>query len=74
MDKAPEGEPLKLNFTTVVQNFISKYRQRCQSSLIPGNAIFKSKRQARLGLLCQLCVKSARNKDIMEMINSANSL
>ena len=36
MDNAPEGEWLRLNFTMVVQNFISKDSQRCQSSLIPG--------------------------------------
>ena len=49
---------------TPSQNFISKYSQRCQSSLIPwcGNVGFKSKRQPLLGLLCQLCAKSSRKQ------------
>ena len=68
-----EGEQLQLNFTGCTE-----FHQQIQPMLPKqlnswhGNIIFQSKRQPRLGLLCQLCVKSARKQGHMGMINYAN--
>ena len=51
MDNAPEGERLKLNFTLVVQNIISKYSQCCQSSLIPDTEMSFLKAKGNPGLV-----------------------
>ena len=51
MDKSPEEEQLKFNFTMVVQNFISIYSEHCQSSLIPGLEWSFLRAKGNLGLV-----------------------
>ena len=75
MENVPEGEQrLKLNFTTVVQNFISKYSQHCQSGLIPGmeTLFLRAKGNPGLVYFASFVLRVVENKDIIEMINSAN--
>ena len=74
MDNAPEGERLKLSFTMAVENFISKYSQHCQSSLIPDMkaSFLRAKGNPFLVYFAPFVYSVLQNRDIMEMINSAN--
>ena len=51
MDDAPEGEQLNFNFTMVVLNFIGKYDQYCQSSLISGAEMSFLRAKGKLDLI-----------------------